>query len=202
MSFDFLVSKIGDALSIIKNEKPFSSKWNKAMTKVSLAFLITGALIKKSNSLYQDHRLRSSPFQPRIIIIGAGMSGVIAAIRLKTKLNYHNFIIYDRDSDVGGTWHVNDYPGCCCDIPGLNYAFSFEKVPEWVPEYYPKRDETLAYIKHLCKKYELYKHIQFSSCVTKMVYDEIKREWNVNITNTSTPDTVITQTVTANIVIY
>ena len=96
--------------------------------EVTLAFLLTRAVLKKSYSLYQNSKIHSSPFQPRIVIIGAGMSGICAAIRLKTKLNYHNFIIYERDTDIGGTWHVNDYPGCACDIAGLNYSFSFEKV--------------------------------------------------------------------------
>lgn len=47
------------------------------------------------------------------------------AINLKTKLNLESFTIYEACSEVGGTWLVNTYPGCACDVPSHLYSFSF-----------------------------------------------------------------------------
>jgi cation diffusion facilitator CzcD-associated flavoprotein CzcO len=57
-------------------------------------------------------------------------SGLCAAIRLKMDpiIGRHSggFVIFDENEDVGGTWLVNSYPGCACDIPSHLYSFSFD----------------------------------------------------------------------------
>ena len=45
-----------------------------------------------------------------VIVVGAGFGGMGAAIQLK-KMGYDNILILDREDDLGGTWHVNHYPG-------------------------------------------------------------------------------------------
>lgn len=51
-----------------------------------------------------------------VLIIGAGMSGIGLAIQLVRKYNLHEFELVERTSKIGGTWNVNSYPGCGCDV--------------------------------------------------------------------------------------
>src|SRR5512135_3422174 len=64
------------------------------------------------------------------VIVGAGFGGIGAAIQLK-RLGYDNFVILDREEDLGGTWHVNHYPGIAVDIPSTTYSYWFEPNPNW-----------------------------------------------------------------------
>ena len=52
----------------------------------------------------------------RVAIVGAGMSGLLAGVKLRQK-GYSAFSIYEKASDVGGTWRDNRYPGLACDVP-------------------------------------------------------------------------------------
>ena len=56
------------------------------------------------------------PHEVDVAILGAGFSGLGMAIRMK-QAGYDDFIVLERDEEVGGTWWANTYPGCACDIP-------------------------------------------------------------------------------------
>ena len=60
----------------------------------------------------------------RFVIIGAGMAGMLAGIRLKERGDT-NFTIYEKGDSVGGTWRENSYPGLACDTPAHSYTYSF-----------------------------------------------------------------------------
>ena len=76
----------------------------------------------------------SMPGHARIGILGAGFGGLGMAIKLK-QAGIDDFVIWERDDDVGGTWWANTYPGCQCDIPSHLYSFSFAPNPEWTRTY-------------------------------------------------------------------
>jgi cation diffusion facilitator CzcD-associated flavoprotein CzcO len=65
------------------------------------------------------------------------------AIDLIKRNQCHNFIIIEKGSSVGGTWHDNKYPGCCCDVWSMLYSYSFEQNPEWT-RIYPGQEEILV----------------------------------------------------------
>ncbi|MDX6232103.1 MAG: hypothetical protein QOH68_1078, partial [Nocardioidaceae bacterium] len=69
-------------------------------------------------------------------IIGAGFGGIGAAIQLR-RLGHDDLVILERESDLGGTWHVNRYPGLAVDIPSSTYSYSFEPNPYWSRLYAP-----------------------------------------------------------------
>ncbi|MGB3170322.1 MAG: NAD(P)-binding protein, partial [Rhodococcus sp. (in: high G+C Gram-positive bacteria)] len=56
-----------------------------------------------------------------VIVVGAGFGGMGASIQLK-RMGYENILILDREDDLGGTWHVNHYPGLAVDIPSPTYS--------------------------------------------------------------------------------
>ncbi|MGM0450847.1 MAG: NAD(P)-binding protein, partial [Pseudomonadota bacterium] len=63
-------------------------------------------------------------------IVGAGISGLAAAIKLK-ETGYDNFRIIEKASRIGGTWRENTYPGCGCDVPSALYSYSFAPSSQW-----------------------------------------------------------------------
>ena len=72
----------------------------------------------------------ASQQQPRIAIIGAGMSGIAAVVKLH-QAGYSDITVYEKSSRVGGTWRENTYPGLSCDIPSRWYSFSFALKADW-----------------------------------------------------------------------
>lgn len=63
-------------------------------------------------AMYQDHTTK----EPRAIVIGCGTAGIALGARLRSTLAYENFIIYEREQELGGTWFLNTYPGVGCDV--------------------------------------------------------------------------------------
>ena len=72
----------------------------------------------------------------RFAIIGAGMSGILSAIKLR-KAGFDDFTIYEKAERLGGTWRENTYPGIACDVPSHLYSYSFEPNPEWSHRFSP-----------------------------------------------------------------
>ncbi|KAF1847357.1 flavin-binding monooxygenase-like protein [Cucurbitaria berberidis CBS 394.84] len=122
-----------------------------------------------------------------VVIIGAGISGMCMAIDLIKRNQCHNFIIVEKSSSVGGTWHDNKYPGCCCDIWSMLYSYSFEQNPDWTREY-PGQEEILDYLRNVARKYNLYKYIRFNTSVESATWDDSKNRWKVDVTITGGKD--------------
>lgn len=111
------------------------------------------------------------------IIIGSGFSGICAAIQLQ-KAGFTDFVILEKDALPGGTWAVNTYPGCACDIPSHLYSFSFEPKTDW-SRAFPNQQEILDYINVCLDKYELRKKIQLNQQVISAHFDEKNYQWTV-----------------------
>ena len=112
-------------------------------------------------------------------IIGAGFGGMGAAIQM-TRLGYRDLVILEREDDLGGTWHVNRYPGLAVDIPSSTYSYSFEPNPYWSRMYAPG-DELKQYASHVADTYDLRRLMRFDSVVEGAVWDAENEHWTVNI---------------------
>ena len=66
--------------------------------------------------------------QPAVAIVGAGMSGLCAAIMLQ-RAGIDDVTLYEKADEVGGTWRDNTYPGLTCDVPSRFYQFTFAINP-------------------------------------------------------------------------
>ncbi len=118
-----------------------------------------------------------------VVIIGAGASGLCAAIQLgKLGIPY---TIFEKNAEVGGTWYENRYPGCAVDTPNHFYQFSFEPNNNW-PNYFSQRDAIQAYLEHCADKYEVRQHIRFNTEVSSVVFDEATQTWTIQATGTET----------------
>lgn len=111
-----------------------------------------------------------------VLIIGAGMSGLLAAIKLaEAGIRY---TIIEKNDDVGGTWLENSYPGCRVDLPSHFYSLSFEPNPDW-PEHFSQAHEVLAYFRAVARKYDLYPTIRFGTEVVGARFDAETARWQV-----------------------
>lgn len=110
-----------------------------------------------------------STSQPRIVIVGAGMSGMLMAIRL-LGAGYRDVEVLEKADSVGGTWRENTYPGLACDVPGYLYAYSFEPNPECGARY-AKGPEIQAYFERVFAKYRLASHVRFGADVVSAHYE-------------------------------
>ncbi len=114
----------------------------------------------------------------RVAIIGAGLSGVCMAAKLEAA--GVNFVVLEKDQDLGGTWLENVYPGCGVDTPGHLYAFSFAPNPN-ITSYFAKRDEVEDYIQRVSSEFDVKKHIRFGTEVVQARYLTTDAVWQIDI---------------------
>ncbi len=115
-----------------------------------------------------------------VIIIGAGVSGMCAAIRLQQA--GIPFTIIEKNPTVGGTWYENSYPGCGVDTPNHFYSYSFEPNHNW-SHFFAKRDELWQYFEGVADKHDLRRRSLFGTEVTACTYDESRKTWTVATRN-------------------
>ncbi|KAK0620175.1 monooxygenase [Immersiella caudata] len=112
--------------------------------------------------------------------IGAGFSGIGLGASLKRRYGITNIRLFERESDLGGTWMINQYPGCACDIPSILYSYSFETNPAW-DSVLPPRADIQAYLRNVAAKYDLIDKISFNTSVEKCEWVEEKGRWRMTV---------------------
>ncbi|GKU04504.1 4-hydroxyacetophenone monooxygenase protein [Fusarium langsethiae] len=123
--------------------------------------------------------------QTDVLIIGAGMSGIGLGVQLIRKLGTRNFEIIEKSNAIAGTWNVNSYPGCGCDVPSHLYSYSFDLNPNWSQEY-ALQPEIEAYFKDVANKYGIERHVRLNSIVESARWDELTGVWEVAIRDIET----------------
>jgi 4-hydroxyacetophenone monooxygenase len=113
-----------------------------------------------------------------VAIIGAGLSGVCMAIKLAAA--GINYMILEKDEDLGGTWLENVYPGCGVDTPGHLYSFSFAPNPD-ITRYFAKRDEVQSYLRGLADDHSVRDQIRFQTEVVRAEYDTTDNLWHIDV---------------------
>jgi 4-hydroxyacetophenone monooxygenase len=114
----------------------------------------------------------------RVAIIGAGMSGLAAAHRLdQAGIDY---VVFEKNEDVGGTWFENKYPGCRLDTNNFAYSYSFAQTHKW-GQHYSLRASVLSYFQEVAERLDLKSAIEFSTRVVSMNYSSHKGAWTAVI---------------------
>ena len=106
----------------------------------------------------------------RFVVIGAGMAGLLAAIRLLEE-GHSNVTVYEKADRVGGTWRENRYPGLFCDVPAHSYTYSFAPSAEW-SRYLAPGSAIQSYFEGIATKYELEKIIKFNQELTSCSFED------------------------------
>lgn len=109
------------------------------------------------------------------LIIGAGFSGITAAIKLR-EAGVDGFVIAEKTDGISGTWYDNIYPGAACDVPSHLYSFSFAPNPNWSRRFSPS-DEIRAYIEGVVERYDLTKHIRLHTEILSAKFDAGTALW-------------------------
>jgi cation diffusion facilitator CzcD-associated flavoprotein CzcO len=128
--------------------------------------------------------LRMTNQQFDAAIVGAGFGGIGAAIQLN-RLGYDNIVILEREDDLGGTWHVNHYPGLTVDVPSTTYSYWFEPNPYWSRLYAPGA-ELKRYANHVADKYNVRRHMRFNTTVEGARWDDEAQVWRLEVTGGET----------------
>ncbi|KAH8170329.1 flavin-binding monooxygenase-like domain-containing protein [Sarocladium implicatum] len=116
----------------------------------------------------------------RVVVIGAGLAGVLAGALLPAKVPGIELTIFEKNADVGGTWYENRYPGVRCDVPAHVYQSSFEQNTQW-SEHFAQGAEIREYWQGFAKKYRVYDFLQLSQRVDGLRWDKTAKEWSITV---------------------
>ena len=120
------------------------------------------------------------PTEVDVVVVGAGFSGMYMLHRLR-QLGL-SVQVLEAGSDVGGTWYWNRYPGARCDVPSMEYSYSFseELQQEWNwSEIMAAQPEILEYANHVAQRFNLRSNIKFDTRVASAVFAEDSKRWGI-----------------------
>ncbi|MGH3561457.1 MAG: flavin-containing monooxygenase, partial [Mycobacterium sp.] len=112
----------------------------------------------------------------RFAVIGAGMAGVLSAIKL-TEAGHTDVTVYEKADRLGGTWRENTYPGISCDVPSHLYSYTFAPNAEWSHTFAPGA-EILAYFETVARRYGVDRLIRYGIEVRRLEYNGIR--WRID----------------------
>jgi cation diffusion facilitator CzcD-associated flavoprotein CzcO len=128
----------------------------------------------------------------RFAVIGAGMAGILSAIKLQ-EAGFDDFTVYEKGDRVGGTWRENTYPGLACDVPSHLYSYSFALAPEWSHRFSPG-PEIEAYFERVATDGGVLPHVRFGEEVTRCTFTNGRWEIETAAGGRDTVDVVIAAT--------
>ena len=104
----------------------------------------------------------------RFAVIGAGMAGILSAIKLR-EAGFTDFTVYEKGDRVGGTWRENTYPGLACDVPSHLYSYSFALTPDWSHRFSPG-PEIESYFERVAREHNVLPHVRFGEEVVSSTF--------------------------------
>ncbi|MFN2538672.1 MAG: flavin-containing monooxygenase [Mycobacteriales bacterium] len=177
------------ALGIIKDYRdsgcPEPEPVGAELLKKMMAFLVcqevpdeyVPMMLEEMELAGQDERAPSvSETDVDVVVIGLGMSGLLAAIRLQEA--GIPYTVVEKNAGVGGTWWENSYPGARVDVGNHFYCYSFEPSDHWT-EFFAQQPELQAYFASVMAKHDIAQHVRFSTEVTGATWHE--DHWDVQL---------------------
>jgi cation diffusion facilitator CzcD-associated flavoprotein CzcO len=112
-----------------------------------------------------------------VIIVGAGISGIGAAIHLQTHCPGKTFAVLEGRDAMGGTWDLFRYPGVRSDsdMHTLGYNFKPWKKPRAIAD----GPTILAYVQEAAEEYGIVPHIRFKHLVRRLSWSSVDALWTV-----------------------
>ena len=112
-----------------------------------------------------------------VVIVGAGLGGIAAAIELK-RHGIDDLVLLEAAEGIGGTWRYNDYPGAACDVPSHLYSYSFARRSTWSRMCSP-RGEILDYVERVADVFGIAPLVRTRTKVSACAWDDAARHWVV-----------------------
>jgi 4-hydroxyacetophenone monooxygenase len=141
-------------------------------------------LMREELNLFGEDRRRvdlvpgEAPQDFRVLVIGAGMSGVLAAIRLQQA--GIDYLMVDKNPEIGGTWYENTYPGCQVDSANHLYNYIFAPNRAW-PAHFSNRDTLFGYFHGVVEEYGLRDHTRLATQISSARYDDQTGHWHTRL---------------------
>ena len=132
--------------------------------------------------------------QFRVLVIGAGYSGINAAIQLDDA--GINFSVIEKNPGIGGVWYANHYPGARVDYPSRIYSYTYQADYRWEHNFAPQA-EIKRYFEDIVDQYGIRDRFRFGEEVVAASWDDASQSWQVRIRSTDGDE----RTETANMVI-
>jgi cation diffusion facilitator CzcD-associated flavoprotein CzcO len=129
---------------------------------------------------YADQSFQREPLTEEVdvTIVGAGLGGMMAAVRLVER-GIRNIRIIDKAGDFGGTWYWNRYPGAACDVESYIYLPLLEETGYVPVEKYSKAPEIFAHCQRIANKFGLYPMAIFQTLVKGIQWDHADSRWEI-----------------------
>jgi 4-hydroxyacetophenone monooxygenase len=124
----------------------------------------------------------------KVLVIGAGLAGIAASIKLQ-EAGYEHMVV-EKNADIGGAWFENRYPGVGVDTPSHFYSYSWAINPEW-SHYHPKGGDMHAYLLRVVDDYGVRNRTVFNTRVSACVWDEARALWQVTLQQDGREDRVV-----------
>ncbi|WP_433606223.1 flavin-containing monooxygenase [Prescottella agglutinans] len=125
-----------------------------------------------------------------VIVVGAGISGIGAVIRLQ-QMGITDVVVLEQGDSLGGTWRDNTYPGCACDVPSALYSYSFAPNGDW-SRLFAGQNEIREYIERTADAHGVRARVRFGTEMLRAQWNEATRRWTLETSNgTYTADAVI-----------
>lgn len=114
----------------------------------------------------------------RVVVIGAGMSGILAAYRLRQA--GVEVVVFEKNDEVGGTWYENAYPGCRVDNPSHSYSYAFAQRHDW-PLHFSTQPVLLDYFRRCAEDFGIRPHVRFGTEVLSAAWQDGEQRWVVRV---------------------
>ncbi|GJC86121.1 Baeyer-Villiger monooxygenase [Colletotrichum liriopes] len=112
--------------------------------------------------------------------VGTGISAIGLGATLKRWYGIDDIRFFERHRELGGTWFINQYPGCACDVPSALYSFSFDANPDW-SRILPPQQELWQYLHDVAEKYSLIDKMRFGVNAERCEWSEARKRWQMTI---------------------
>ncbi|WVQ81985.1 hypothetical protein IAT38_004112 [Cryptococcus sp. DSM 104549] len=116
----------------------------------------------------------------KVVCVGAGASGINMAYKIQSHLKDVEFVAYETNPDVGGTWLVNRYKGVACDTNSHGYAFTYHLKADWTQVFSPGA-EIEGYMRDVVNTHGLMKYFKLNHTITGATWDADKAKWHVAV---------------------
>lgn len=139
------------------------------------------------------YRIREEPYgtkrHVRVVLMGAGASSLNFFKKAEEQMQNLKITCYEKNRDIGGTWLENRYPGCACDIPSVNYQFSW-KIHLW-SHYYSFSPEIWEYLKNIERENDfINKYVKLRHQIERVAWDNDAGVWRFKVKNLETGEVI------------
>ena len=120
-----------------------------------------------------------------VIIVGAGLSGIGAACRLKMECPQKSFVILEARDVMGGTWDLFRYPGVRSDSDMYTLGYRFR--PWRDPKAIADGPAILSYIRETAAEYGVAKTIRYHQRVRDARWSSADARWTIDVETDNSP---------------